>query len=205
MLIEKETAKHVTSLNQLPKILSVNANAEPLKWLTYEDYCKLEVKGKILWSMGKYEVILRGGTNAKTGRQSTLTIDTIVAVKNDKSPYSYRRHAPALSNRALFERDKCLCAYCGNKFKRHELSADHVIPKSKGGKDTWENLVAACKPCNGLKDARTPEQAGMELLYVPYTPNYYETLILEERNILADQMEFLMKGVHKHSRLHLNA
>lgn len=205
MLINKQSAMQITSLDQLPKILALNANAEPIGWLDYEDYCKQAAKSKILWSTGQYEIVLRGGTNAKTGKQSTLKIDSIIAFANNVSPFSYRTHAPALTNDALFQRDRHLCAYCGQEYKRKELTRDHVHPQSKGGPDVWENVVTACKPCNSWKDDMTLEQAGMQLIYLPYEPNFYESMILNNRKILHDQMEFLMRGVHKNSRLHMNA
>ena len=205
MLIEKQTATHITSMEQLPKILVLNANAEPIEWLDYEGYCTLASKGKILWTMGEYEIVLRGGINAKTGQQSKLKIDSIVAIKNNVSPFSYRTHAPALTNDALFQRDRYLCAYCGQTYKRKELTRDHVHPQSKDGKDVWENVVTACKPCNSWKDDMTLEQAGMQLIYLPYEPNFYESMILNNRRILSDQMTFLMRGVHKNSRLRMNA
>lgn len=201
MLIDKTTQTTQNGLDQLPKILLLNANAEPLDFITYEDSAYYFASDKVLWSMGEYEVVLRGGTNAQTGKQSMLKMDTIIAIKNKVSPFSYMKNSPALSNEALFERDRNICAYCGHTHKRKELTRDHIIPTSKGGMDTWENVVAACKPCNSYKDNMTPEQAGMPLLYVPYTPSYHEHLILQNRNILADQLEFLMKKVPKHSRL----
>jgi len=204
MLNEVEKAQPPVTLDQL-KILTLNANAEPLGWVKYEEYAYYASSNKILWTLGQYEITLRGGINARTGLQSKMVIDSIIALDNKTSPYSYRKHAPALTNSALFERDKNLCAYCGSQFKRQELTREHIMPKSKGGKNTWENVVAACKPCNGLKDNRTPEQAGMELLFLPYCPNFHEDLILKNKSILADQMEFLLRGVHKNSRLHLNA
>jgi len=66
------------------------------------------------------------------------------------------------------------------------------------------NLVAACKACNNRKADRTPEAAGMKLHYVPYVPNRYEAFILSNRKILADQMEFLLQGVPKSSRMHMS-
>jgi 5-methylcytosine-specific restriction endonuclease McrA len=79
------------------------------------------------------------------------------------------------------------------------------VPSSKGGADSWMNLVAACKACNRHKANHTPEGAGMKLHYVPYIPNRYEAFILSNRKILADQMEFLLHGVPKSSRMHLGA
>jgi 5-methylcytosine-specific restriction endonuclease McrA len=63
------------------------------------------------------------------------------------------------------------------------------------------NVVTACKGCNARKDNKTLREAKMELLYVPYAPNHYENLLLQNRSILKDQMEYLLSGVPKHSRL----
>ncbi|TNW08178.1 HNH endonuclease, partial [Xylella fastidiosa] len=111
---------------------------------------------------------------------------------------------PALTNQALFARDDHLCLYCGQQFSRFQLTRDHVIPISKGGLDTWENVVTACFHCNSLKANRTPQQAGMRLLAVPYRPSWIEHLILSNRNILADQMAFLKAQLPKRSKLSRN-
>lgn len=66
------------------------------------------------------------------------------------------------------------------------------MPASRGGASAWENCVTACEHCNHRKADRTPEEANMKLLAVPYTPNLAEYLILSNRRILADQMEFLL-------------
>ncbi len=63
------------------------------------------------------------------------------------------------------------------------------------------NVVTACVLCNNKKDSKTLKEAKMELLYVPYEPNHFESMILQNRNILADQMEYLLSGVPKHSRI----
>ena len=65
------------------------------------------------------------------------------------------------NRRNIFLRDNYSCAYCKKQLEPHELSVDHILPKSRGGKETWENLVTACKSCNCLKGDRTPEEAGM--------------------------------------------
>ena len=72
---------------------------------------------------------------------------------------------------------------------------------SKGGRDIWENVVAACFQCNSRKGNRTPQQASMPLLAVPYRPSWVEHLILSNRNILADQMTFLKNQLPKNARL----
>ena len=75
-----------------------------------------------------------------------------------------------LSRRNIIYRDNFKCQYCGTRTK--DLTIDHVIPKSRGGDDSWDNLVSACKPCNNKKGNRTPDEAGMKLLSKPYRPNY---------------------------------
>src|SRR3546814_6396365 len=72
-----------------------------------------------------------------------------------------------------------------------------VMPLSRGGRDIWENVVAACFHCNSRKGGRTPQQASMPLLAVPYRPSWVEHLILSNRNILADQMAFLKNHLPK--------
>ena len=101
----------------------------------------------------------------------------------------------------LFQRDRHLCCYCGNRKRPEQLTRDHIVPLSRGGRDHWKNVVTACKPCNQRKGARTPERAGMLMLYVPYTPSLYEALILRNRRILADQMDFLVSLLPADSRL----
>ena len=73
---------------------------------------------------------------------------------------------------------------------------------SRGGSDTWNNVVAACRRCNNHKAGRTPEEAGMELLAVPFTPTHAEYIYLQGRRVLADQMEFLLAHFPRSSPLH---
>jgi 5-methylcytosine-specific restriction endonuclease McrA len=76
------------------------------------------------------------------------------------------------SRRNIFERDKNSCQYCGKQFKKIELTLDHVVPRSSGGRSTWENLVLACMPCNVRKGNRLPEDAGMPLIRKPRKPRW---------------------------------
>ena len=82
----------------------------------------------------------------------------------------YHRSQLKLSRRAVFERDDYTCQYCGKPFQSSELNLDHVVPKSRGGKDTWTNLVLSCMACNTRKRARTPAEAGMKLRRPPFEP-----------------------------------
>jgi 5-methylcytosine-specific restriction endonuclease McrA len=72
-----------------------------------------------------------------------------------------------VTRRSIFARDQHTCQYCGIVLAATKLTIDHIIPKSRGGGDTWENLVSACKDCNHRKADRTPEEAGMVLIKKP--------------------------------------
>ncbi|MEO0896339.1 MAG: HNH endonuclease [Bacteroidota bacterium] len=74
-----------------------------------------------------------------------------------------------LSRHNIFKRDRNRCVYCGS---RESLTIDHVVPKSCGGRDTWDNLVTACQKCNAKKGSMTPEEAGMKLAYEPFRPSF---------------------------------
>ena len=70
----------------------------------------------------------------------------------------------------MFRRDHYLCQYCGEALTSANVSLDHVFPKSRGGKDSWENCVTSCKLCNNKKNDKTPEEAGMKLKKIPTKP-----------------------------------
>jgi 5-methylcytosine-specific restriction endonuclease McrA len=82
------------------------------------------------------------------------------------------RREVILSRKNIFERDKNTCQYCSKKCSREDLTIDHVIPRSRGGKNMWDNLVIACYPCNTRKSNRLPSEAGMSLLRTPKRPNW---------------------------------
>jgi 5-methylcytosine-specific restriction endonuclease McrA len=75
----------------------------------------------------------------------------------------------ALTRQNVFKRDSFECLYCG---KNHDLTLDHVKPRSRGGKSSWDNLATACKRCNAYKGDYTPEERGIELRYKPFKPSY---------------------------------
>jgi len=75
----------------------------------------------------------------------------------------------------IYARDESTCQYCGRRFSRAELNLDHVVPRSRGGRTTWDNVVCCCVDCNIAKGARTLEQAGLKLLKVPSRPRWTPT------------------------------
>lgn len=180
----------------LPRVLSLDAHGRILDWISWRDAAHLYARGAVAWTLGEPCFRLRGGINRITGRQSRLDLHPIVAARG-RARATALSAAPALNNAALFARDLHLCLYCGHAFSRYQLTRDHVVPRSQGGKDAWENVVSACLSCNTRKGGRTPVQANMPLLAVPYRPSWVEHLVLSNRNILADQMEFLRSHLPK--------
>ncbi len=172
------------------RLLSLDAHGRALDWMSWQDAACLYVRGAVAWTLGEPCLRIRGGINRVTGERSILKLHPIVAARSHVRGQAFDP-TPALTNTALFARDQQLCLYCGREFPRQHLTRDHVVPLSRGGRDTWENVVAACFHCNSRKGGRTPQQASMPLLAVPYRPSWIEHLILSNRNILADQMAFL--------------
>ncbi len=181
------------------RLLSLDAYGRVLDWMSWQDASCLYVRGAVSWTLGDPCLTVHGGTCRATGMQSMLELHPIIAARGHA-----RAHAldptPALTNAALFARDQSLCLYCGRDCTRPHLTRDHVVPLSKGGRDIWENVVTACFHCNSRKGGRTPQQANMPLLAVPYRPSWIEHLILSNRNILADQMAFLNNHLPKRKR-----
>lgn len=93
----------------------------------------------------------------------------------------FRRNRQAIrfSRMNIYTRDGFTCQYCGQRLPTEDLTFDHVVPRSAGGKTTWENIVACCVRCNHAKANRTPEQAGMKLLQRPGKPRYLPTVTVQ--------------------------
>lgn len=173
----------------IPSILKLDVGGLPVGWIRWQTAATLYARERVRWEAGDACFVVLGGINAATGRRSSLRIGSIIAVADRSRRFS--GNAPVLTNRTLFQRDRNLCLYCGRGFNARDLTCDHILPVSRGGMNVWENCVAACRVCNQRKRNHTPEEAGMKLLAVPYIPNLAEYLILSNRRILVDQMEFL--------------
>ncbi len=178
------------------RLLGLDAHGRALDWMSWQDATSLYARGAVAWTLGDPCLKIHGGTNRFSGRQSIVQLHPIIAARGHARPAALVP-TPTLTNPALFARDQSLCLYCGREFQRSLLTRDHVRPVSKGGRDIWENVVTACFHCNSRKGNRTPQQASMPLLAIPYRPSWIEHLILSNRNILADQMAFLKAQLPK--------
>ena len=184
--LRAEFVRHNAAMRNA-KILRLNKAGTPIDWISREQAATLVVKGQVVWALGENAFQIRGGIN-RLGRRSVLSLPSILASDGSVKLSDF---VPPLVNDYLFRRDQFLCLYCGGEFSADQLSRDHILPVSRRGTDSWTNVVTACKRCNHRKANQTPEEAGMELIAIPFVPNRYEFFYLANKNILADQMEFL--------------
>jgi len=182
-------------------ILALDVSGLPNRWLMIEEAMTYHARRMVAWSLGEVVATFRGGVSRVTGERSQLSTASIIAIKGASELVRTVHAEPHLTNAALFARDRNVCGYCGGEFRERDLSRDHIVPVYRGGRDRWMNVVTACRSCNLRKGGRTPESASMPLLYAPYVPNRYEHLILQNRRILRDQMDYLLVKVPRHSRL----
>ncbi|WP_200821304.1 HNH endonuclease [Oceanicoccus sp. KOV_DT_Chl] len=186
------------------QILRLNKAGQPIEWLHWQDAVCLYSRDLVCWSLGEPIFRIRGGFNRHLCQQTQVDLPSIIACGGDQ--LARPKAKPPLSNRALFERDNYQCLYCGHFFEGARLTRDHIIPRSKGGKDVWENVVAACRRCNQYKSNRSLHETQMELLALPYRPNPAEYLALvNSRRILPEQADFLSKQFSSNCRWQMPA
>src|SRR5437868_11391973 len=143
---------------QVGRVLVLNATYEPINVCTVRRAVVLLLKEKAEVSeRGEWELHSATQTIA---RPVVIPLVTYVRIPRDT-------HRRKITRRAVFARDNWTCQYCGS---RSNLTVDHVIPRSKGGSSTWENIVASCAPCNRRKADHLPDKAGMHPRRAPVTP-----------------------------------
>ena len=101
--------------------------------------------------------------SVQSSRQRMALPSVIRLLEYRRIPHQTR----ALSRKNILMRDRYTCQYCAKILPSAELTLDHVIPRSRAGESTWENLVTCCNPCNNRKGSRTPDEAGIKLLRLP--------------------------------------
>jgi len=133
---------------------------------TYEPLCVVPIRRAVILVLKqKAEILHEDGGGALHSERMAIPIPSVIRLKYFvKVPIRARA---SLSRRAVFIRDHHQCQYCGNAAE----NVDHVIPRSRGGTHTWDNVVAACKRCNSRKENRFPAEVGMHLRSTPRTPH----------------------------------
>ncbi len=185
---------------RVPRILRLNVAGQPIDWVSWQEAVCLYARELVVWTVGDKELNIRGGYSRIEQCRTVVQVNSIIAC--DGRVVVPHRNIPPLTNRALFRRDRNTCLYCGHTFADWDLTRDHVVPKSRGGSDAWDNVIVACKRCNHRKGGLLLEEAGVELLALPYVPNFAEYLaLINSGRILGDQMDFLKAQFTKESRL----
>jgi len=182
-------------------VLQLDIQGTPQAWISIEQAASHYATGSVAWQEGEGPLrTLRGGWNTVIGRQSVMDIHPIIALSG-ASRVNLFDVTPSISKIKLLRRDRMTCAYCGQEFRERDLQCEHILPESRGGAWSWMNLVTACAWCNGRKADRTPEEARMPLMYLPYVPSRFEDFLLAGRNIRADVHDWLSARLPKASRL----
>jgi 5-methylcytosine-specific restriction endonuclease McrA len=149
-------------------VLVLNATFEPLHIVSIQRAIILVLKEKA-------EVI--EAAEAKI-RSENLDLDMPLVIRLVYYVRVPHRLLLPLTRRTILARDQYSCQYCGAQPAKGLLTLDHVVPRSRGGKHTWENVVAACIPCNQRKGDRRPEEAGMSLVAEPRAPRYAAIVLI---------------------------
>lgn len=196
-----ERGFHLTRPQRHTHVLQLDIQGTPQAWITVQQAAVYVASGAVAWADGAGPLAtLRGGFNVARGRQSRVDVPAILALRGTARVNLFRV-VPTVAKAKLLRRDRYTCAYCGAQRAECELQCEHIVPASRGGRWTWMNLVTACGPCNSLKAARTPEEAHMPLLYLPYVPSRFENFLLDGRSIRADVHDWLASRLPKGSRL----
>ena len=185
--------------NSLPMILQLDKTGSPIKWIDCEKAAYYYCKSQVLWEQGTNTITVHGGINVATNSQSKFVMNAIIAVDGR---VTQKTKQPSISNRLLFKRDGMRCAYCNNVYTHSHLTRDHIHPRVKGGKNTWTNIVTACRPCNSYKGHTLLSVLKWPLNYEPYEPSRAEILFLKNSNMLNDQCELLLSLIPSSSRVH---
>lgn len=149
--------------------LLLNASYEPLRVVNWKKAITLLWQGKVeILEVYDQEI---HGFSITIKLPAVIRLFTLIRIRK-------AHHAAKFSRANIFARDKYRCQYCGHKGRTDELTFDHVIPISRGGRKAWENIVTACIACNNRKSGRTPEEARLTLIKQPTRPTWSPTLTI---------------------------
>lgn len=165
--------------------LALNASFEPLTIVPVQRAVRLVLDGKA-------EIVEEDdGKWFRSERQTLPWPSVIRLVRYVHVPYRFRRQ---VTNTFLFARDDYTCQYCGRHRSelrgRQFLTRDHILPVSRGGGNSWDNVVTSCSACNNRKGGRLPREAGLSLLNTPTEPNYVH-LVWVVRSVTQTQAKYI--------------
>lgn len=152
-------------------VLVLNASYEPLNVVSVRRAIVLLLKEKA-------ELLEAAEAQIRSERMTfrrPLVIRLVMYVKIPR-----RLLTLPLTRRNVLKRDNYTCQYCGERMDKSDLTLDHVVPRSRGGQHSWENLVTACAPCNRRKGDNLPGEIGLKLLRNPYKPRYLALTLVSD-------------------------
>ena len=137
-----------------------------------------------LWVLDKVEVLEPDPDSFLHSTRLRMPLPTVVRLVEDRHARAFYSGA-RLSRLSVYTRDDYTCQYCGNSYvgDRRRLTIDHVVPRSRGGDTSWENVVTACQDCNRKKGGKTPREAGMQLRQRPKRPGFLPEVLCEIRQM----------------------
>jgi len=150
------------------KVLIIDQLDQPIKMVDWTTAIIMLLQNKI-------EVVSEYKGVPIRSEKIKINLPSVIRLKK----YFRRPSGAKFSRYSIYFRDKWSCQYCGEKKKQNELTFDHVVPKSLGGKTDWENIVTACFKCNGKKADMTPQEAGLTLLSKPKKPHWTPCIIIK--------------------------
>jgi 5-methylcytosine-specific restriction endonuclease McrA len=134
----------------------------PLSTVSWQDAIRAVVMDRVT-VVEEYDIEIHSATQS-------WRLPSVVALRD----YIKRDQSPTFSRYNVYVRDDFTCQYCGNSFETRQLTFDHVIPRAHGGKSTWQNVVAACSPCNHRKGSMLPKEAKMFPINTPREPSSWD-------------------------------
>ncbi len=172
------------------RTLVLNADMQPLSWAplsvwNWRDAFVAVIQNRVIQVKTYDDVLVRSVNEA-------FEVPAVVALKRYR-----KRKRVAFTRYNLFVRDQFTCQYCGERLASKDLTFDHVVPKSRGGRSSWTNIVASCQKHNLMKANRTPREAGMRLIRKPFEPSPFEldalarTSAMTEADLHRTWMDFL--------------
>ena len=150
------------------KVLILNADYRPLSYFPLS-ICSWQDAVKAIFRE-TVTVVSEYSDRAVHSPTIEFNLPSVLALKE----YVSVSEQPAFTRFNVFLRDAWHCQYCGDLYKTHQLTFDHVVPRSRGGRTSWDNIVAACKPCNTKKGNKLPEMCHMHPMTNPRQPTLYE-------------------------------
>lgn len=177
----------------MKRALLLNTSFEPMNFISDLRAMKLLLKGRaeIVTNMEGHRSVWPNAYFTTSSRRFEIpaTLRLMERVNRRWKPPRFRK-------KVLFNRDGWSCQYCGIKLSWDTIEIEHIMPVSRGGPTSWQNCVAACKPCNKRKADQTPDEAGMRLLSVPREPSPLHFWDIARSSVWHDDWDMFVQKKH---------